>query len=115
MCQGIIYKSTNLINGKCYIGKTITSLTKRKNNHIYTSKKFNENGKCSKDEYRCYFYNALNKYGIENFKWEIIYECDDELILNIMETMKIIVNHSHRSEGGYNITWGGEGCSGYRP
>jgi len=32
-----------------------------------------------------------------------------------METFKIIVNHSHVSEGnGYNLTWGGDGTYGYK-
>ena len=32
-----------------------------------------------------------------------------------METMKIIVNHTHISENkGYNLTWGGGGSSGYK-
>jgi hypothetical protein len=30
-----------------------------------------------------------------------------------METFYIMINHSHVSEGGYNLTWGGEGSSGY--
>ena len=41
-------------------------------------------------------------------------ECNDYLILNIRETMKIITNHSHWTEGGYNLTWGGDGLSGYK-
>jgi group I intron endonuclease len=98
--MGIIYKSTNLINGKCYIGKSVTKLKYRKSQHRHYA--FEKNG-------QDYFHSALRKYGIENFKWEVIYECDDKLILNIMETMKIIVNHSHYTEGkGYNLTWGGE-------
>jgi group I intron endonuclease len=102
----IIYKATNLINGKVYVGKTISSLNQRKLEHLNAALKF---------RYNMIFHNAIRKYSIDNFKWEIIYECDDELILNIMETMKIIVNHSHVSEGkGYNLTWGGEGLSGYK-
>jgi len=97
---GIIYKSTNLINGKCYIGQTIQEFDERKNSHFRDAIRY---------ESHTYFHNAIRKYGIENFKWEVIYECDDPLILGIMETMKIIVNHSHVSEGlGYNLTWGGE-------
>lgn len=101
----IIYKVTNMVNNKIYIGKTIYTLNKRKSEHIITTK-----SKCG----NMVFHKAIRKYGEENFKWETIYECDDELILNIMETMKIIVNHSHMSEGGYNLTWGGEGISGYK-
>lgn len=112
MC--IIYKATNLINGMCYIGKTICKLEKRKSQHIYSSSHLKEIKECidieNKDKRKenAYFHRAINKYGIENFKWEVIFECDDELILGIMETMKIIVNHSHWTENGYNITWGND-------
>lgn len=99
---GIIYKATNNINGKCYIGKTTRSLEKRKLEHI-------RDKRCSA------IHRALIKYGEENFKWEIIYECDDPFILNVMETFKIMVNHSHYTEGGYNLTYGGDGHSrGYK-
>lgn len=98
----IIYKATNLINGKCYIGQTKQKLKKRIKDH-----------KNSKNNQ--YFHNAIRKYGIKNFKWEVVYECDDKLILNFMETFKIIVNHSHISENGYNLSWGGEsGTYGYK-
>lgn len=97
--MSIIYKVTNIINGKCYIGKTTQLLKKRKYKHMYyTSKELDD----------AYFHNAIRKYGIENFKWEVIYECNDPLILGIMETMKIMVNHSHWTESGYNLTWGND-------
>jgi group I intron endonuclease len=97
MCQGIIYKATNLINDKCYIGQTSRKFKKRMQEHLNPVK-----------DGEVYFHNALKKYGKENFKWEIIYECD-EIMLDMMETFKIMVCHSHYSEGkGYNLTWGGK-------
>lgn len=101
---GIIYKVTNLITNQIYIGKTTKTLTERINSHMRECKYHKNNN---------YFHNALLKYGDNNFKWEIIFE-GDELILNVMETFNIIVNHSHKSEGGYNLTWGGDGIVGYR-
>lgn len=96
---GVIYKATNTINEKCYIGQAI-NFERRKKAHIYNS---------ISNRDKCYFHNAIRKYGGKNFKWEIVYECNDRLLLNVMETMKIIVNHSHTSEGkGYNMTWGGD-------
>lgn len=98
----VIYKATNIINDMCYIGKTTESLETRKNRHIKSSHKSNGNRT---------FQDAIRINGKENFKWEIIYECDDPLILNVMETFKIMVCHSHISEGkGYNLTWGGDGA-----
>jgi group I intron endonuclease len=98
----LIYRATNLINGMCYVGKTIKSLNQRKNGHK----------QCCKKDCLDYFHKALNKYGWNNFKWEIIYQCNDLMILNLMETFKIIVEHSHVDENGYNITFGGEGSYG---
>ena len=47
----IIYKVTNIINGKCYIGQTIKSLDHRRKTYYY-SMKYDS----------CYFHNALKKY-----------------------------------------------------
>jgi len=49
----IIYKITNKINNKSYIGQTIKNLDKRWKQHIYFSKTNKKNGK---------FNNAIRKY-----------------------------------------------------
>lgn len=100
--EGLIYKIINLVNGKCYIGQT-TNFKKRKYFHLYRAKKNADN---------MYIHNALRKYGIENFKWVVLCKCDNKTILDIMETFKIMVEHSHWSEGGYNLNWGGSGNNG---
>lgn len=106
--SGIVYKVTNTINGKVYIGKTTKTLKQRKYVHKSYSKK-DTSGK------KVIFHNAIKKYGWENFKWEVLCECDDYNLLGIRETMKIIVNNSHYLDGyGYNMTYGGEGCLGYK-
>ena len=91
---GIIYKVTNLINGKCYIGQT-TNLAKR----LVSHKKSNSS----------IFHKAIKKYGWINFSFEIVKECTSKEELNLMETFMIIIHKSHIKENGYNITWGGEG------
>lgn len=91
---GVVYMAVNLINDKKYVGQTV-NFYKRKSSHIN-----------SKDNR--YFHNALRKYGKDVFKWVILCECMTKEELNIRETMKIIVTHSHVSEGGYNLTWGGD-------
>ena len=104
--MGIIYKATCKINNKRYIGQTIRDLDERIKDHknaAYSNKK----------EYSM-FHRAIRKYGFENFIWEVICECDD-LNLNIKEKEYIKLEKSHSSQGGYNLTWGGDnnfGASG---
>lgn len=96
-----IYKTTNLINGKIYVGQRCT-------NNL-------EDGyigcgiRCQNDtDSSCYFHNAVRKYGYENFKREILEFVEKEK-LNEREKYWIKELHSHYTEGGYNMTWGGEG------
>lgn len=102
---GIIYKATNLINQKVYIGQTIRSLEKRKNQHLKNA----INGKKLS-----YFHDAIKKHGLENFKWEIIAECSSKEELNSAEIGAIFINKSFGEDGehfdtkfGYNMTPGG--------
>lgn len=60
--KGIIYKATNIVNGKCYIGQTIRKLQLRINSHFCLTDK--NDG--------ITFHNAIKKYGKESFKWEKI-------------------------------------------
>jgi hypothetical protein len=84
----------------CYIGQTIHTLHKRKNEHI----------RHSRYKTNIHFYNALNKYGIDNFEWTVIDDtCQSKEELDEMEFHYIKQYHSHISEYGYNMTWGGEG------
>lgn len=92
----IIYRATNKINGNMYIGQTIYDLKSRIKGHDYDSK--NENRSC-------YFQNALKKYGPENFKWEVIDECDNINRLNQLEIFYI--GYYDTFENGYNLTTGG--------
>lgn len=58
MSNGIIYKITNTINGKCYIGQTTSNINKRWSQHIYNAK--TQSQKCR------FLENAIKKYGKEN-------------------------------------------------
>lgn len=97
--KGIIYKATNKVNGKVYIGQTIRTLEKRKQEHFQNSK---SNTK------RYYFQSAISKYGFENFEWEVIDEADNKKSLNDKEIYWIDFYRSHTMEFGYNLTLGGE-------
>lgn len=65
-----IYKITNTINNKCYVGFTSLSVEQRFRTHINNSKYKRNNQK---------IYNAMRKYGVENFIVEQIYQGDDAL------------------------------------
>lgn len=96
--MSIIYKVTNNINQKVYIGKTSRTLEERKKEHISHIKSENY-----------YFHNALRKYGVENFTWEIIEEVEQELE-NERERYWIEYYQSYENKDkGYNLTPGGEG------
>jgi group I intron endonuclease len=65
-----LYKITNITNNKCYVGFTSTTIEKRYKEHIRCSKYADKNQK---------LYNAIRKYGPENFIVEQIYQGDDAL------------------------------------
>lgn len=90
-----IYKITNLINGKVYIGQT-KDIKRRINEH----QKQYASSRVSKIR------NAINKYGIQNFKIEIL-EKDIENY-NEREMYWISYYNSTDNSCGYNITIGGE-------
>lgn len=92
--MGYIYKITNLINGKMYIGQTKRSIDIRWKEHLR-----------SKDDSP--IHKAFRKYGIENFKIETLEECADEL-LNEKEIYYIKQYNSYNGHIGYNATPGGE-------
>lgn len=96
--MGYIYCITNLINGKQYIGKTTYSVTKRFQEHCRDSKR----ERCEKRP----LYNAMNKYGIENFIVEELCECDNEELSSY--EIQYIEKYNTYSKG-YNATKGGDG------
>ncbi len=99
----IVYKATNVKNDMPYIGQTTKTLEERKQAHINESKT---------DD--LYFHNALKKYGVDGFKWEVIYHCKDIDELYGMERYYIQLYNTIRPYG-YNLTLGGEGNFGWVP
>lgn len=93
-----IYKITNKINGKIYIGKTMGTIEKRWKEHLKDSKR-------ERSEKRP-LYRAINKYGKENFTIEQVEECAYD-ILNERECYWIEYYGSFKN--GYNATIGGDG------
>lgn len=95
---GKIYKICNCINNKVYIGQTCSSIEKRFREHLYRAK--------SQTHENLPLYNAITKYGANNFFIEEIEQVPEEL-LNEREIYWIKFYDSFRN--GYNATTGGEG------
>lgn len=97
-----IYKITNLINGKIYVGQS-NNIERRFAQHKspYEQERFSDKP----------LYKAFKKYGIENFTFEIIEECIiDELDIKEIYWIKELNSLVHQN--GYNITAGGNGNVG---
>lgn len=93
-----IYKITNHINQKVYIGQT-KDISKR----WYQHKKETE-----KEQPSMIVNSAMKKYGIDNFTIEIIVSCLDQNSANEAEEICIKQENSHISNGkGYNVSNGG--------
>ena len=95
-----IYKYTNMINRKVYIGLS-TNIAKRKNYHHEAITDEND------VRYNYHFYTSMRKYGYENFKFEILEECPKEK-LREREMYYIALYESNNPSKGYNKTSGGE-------
>ena len=91
-----IYKITNDVNGKIYIGKTENSIEKRFNKHCQDAFR----PRCEKRP----LYAAMRKYGVEHFHIELVEET------NSPEEREIYWIEQYGSfKYGYNATMGGDG------
>lgn len=95
-----IYKFTNKINNKVYVGQS-KNIEERYKNHIRSC----FTPKCNR--YNKYLYKAIRKYGLENFEFEILEECKIEE-LNEKEMYYISHFNSNDLAKGYNLTNGGD-------
>jgi len=96
---GIIYKITNNVNGKVYIGQTIQPLKYRKKDHLNSSERLSH----------LVLYKAFKKYGKDNFLWEEIDHADTKEELDRKEKYYIALVKATNKRCGYNMTFGGEG------
>ena len=96
--MGYIYCITNLINNKKYIGKTLNSITDRFKEHCQDATR-----RCEENRP---LYRAMNKYGKENFRVDLVATCEENE-LSKKEIYYINVYNTFKS--GYNATKGGEG------
>ena len=93
-----IYKITNSLNGKIYIGKTMKTVAERWQEHCRVYNRRSE-------EHRP-LYAAMNKYGIDSFTIETIEECSDS---TINEREQYWIEYFGSFKNGYNATIGGDG------
>lgn len=89
---GYIYITTNLINNKKYIGK-------------HRASEYDETYRGSGTT----FLRALNKYGFDNFKTEVLCECDTLDELNKQEKSYIDAHNAVKNRNYYNLKDGGDG------
>ena len=90
-----IYKVTNKINGKVYIGQSV-DIGRRWRQHMTA-------------EVDTYFHKAIQKYGVENFEWEVIEQCKKK---DLDEREIYWIEYYDSFNKGYNRTKGGDGVSG---
>ena len=90
-----VYQITNNVNGKIYIGK-------------HQTKDLNDDYMGSGKYLRC----AIEKYGIENFNKEILFQFDNETDMNAKEAELVTEDFCLRKDT-YNICPGGQGGWGY--
>ena len=90
-----IYKVTNKINGKVYIGQSV-DIGRRWHQHM-----------TAEDD--IYFHKAIQKYGVENFEWEVIEQCKKK---DLDEREIYWIEYYDSFNNGYNCTKGGGGCNG---
>lgn len=100
---GVVYRATNKINGKSYIGITTQDFEKYKSKHIRLANKISMKYKV--------FHSAIRKYGQCNFEWSILEHCQDKLNLCDREIFYIDKYRTYLGFSdcnGYNMTLGGE-------
>lgn len=95
--RGFIYKITNTINSKSYIGQTIQNVKERFYQHCAT--------KCSQAILNMVIHKAINKYGKSNFTIEVIEEVEST---NLNDRERYWIRYYDSYNNGYNSTEGGQ-------
>jgi group I intron endonuclease len=93
-----LYKITNMVNNKGYIGITKSSLLQRWTEHL---------GDSVNPVYPIHL--AINKYGPDNFKMELLDESFDRVKISSSEDPTIELYRTRIYQNGYNVAKGGYG------
>ena len=103
--MGYIYKITNLVNNKSYIGQTIQPYKERWNRHIHDALSN------TVDSYKRFsLHYAIRKYGVENFDFSLIEEIPN---MKLNEREQYWIGYYNTYNNGYNETLGGGGSQKY--
>lgn len=95
----IVYKATNITNGKVYVGQTTHTLEYRKSQH--------QRDAVSTRRRTVLFHQALLEYGFDKFQWEVLELCDSVEQLHEREAYYISLYNSMNEQYGYNLKAGG--------
>ena len=99
--MAIVYKITNRLNGKSYIGQSVRSLDQRWNSHLSAVRQGSK--------FR--FHSAIRKYGVDQWSREIIFEHNDVNVCKKKEEEFITQFELMNNKKGYNAKPGG--CGGW--
>lgn len=108
---GYIYLFENKINNKKYVGQTYNIKSRYASHKYYTT---------HTPKPTDYFHIALNKYGIDNFRFSILFKINSNNIVHlniILDNMEIFFIRKYKTTDrslGYNLTEGGKGMRGYK-
>ena len=100
----LLYSATRIKTGQTYVGQTHRDFELRKSEHLSQSVRG-----CKR------FHNAIQFHGPDEFIWNVLVEH----IGSVEEADRLEIEYidklnAHVSRGGYNLTLGGQGVSGYR-
>lgn len=94
-----IYKITNIVNNKIYIGQTVNKIEYRLQEHFHAAETYKD---------KSILHSAIRKYGKDAFIIEVIEECKNKELSDKEKYWIKFYNATDRNIG-YNITIGGEG------
>jgi len=95
----VVYKLTNMVNGKIYVGQTVLPLERRWYSHV----------KKASAKSSMLISRAIAKHGPQNFLCEILCTTEDKTHLDYLEKLWIKLLDARNTKVGYNLIEGGTG------